>query len=419
MKLCFASAVFWLNMINFHYLVIEINENYIYRLLNNSGNIKLRNIVSKDNVTRITVSYKDKERALSLLEKLNIDVRNIREEGLYTVITKFPIVKSAAFIIMIFTLLLMINSLFIWNISVQGNYSYTTSQITSFLKKINIREGIRKKEINSDKIEKEIRKKYDDISWVCAEVKGTNLIIHIKENYITEISVKEDKPYNIVSNRNGVIKSILVRKGKSMVKVGDTIKKGDILISGIVDVFDESEQKLFSKFTNADGDITGETLYNYKDKLKKTYFIREIKNKKNIYLPSISGYTWVREKNNKKKTVLCTENKIKAFGNYYLPFAILQYTITDYENIKKEYTKEQAKDILNKKLTYKLSILEQKGYKILKKNVKMIEEKDYYMLSGKIKCLEPLGAVSYIAAEQINEIESENRQLQETTLNTD
>lgn len=419
MKLYFANSFFsFFRLTNFHYIIIQINENYIYRFLNNSGNIKLRNIKSKDNITKITINYRDKENVLSLLEKLNIQVLNVEEDGTFTHLTRFPVVKSGVIILIIFILLLMINSLFIWNITVEGNYSYTKSQITSFLKRINIQEGIRKKEIDSDRIEKEIRKQYNDISWVCAEVKGTNLIIHIKENYITEISVKEDKPYNIISNRDGVIKSILVRKGKSTVKAGDTVKKGDILISGIVDVYDESEQKLFSRLCNADGDIIGEIVSDYKDSLNKKYFVKEIKKTRNLYLPSMTGYTWIKEGNNTNKTVLCTENKLKAFGNYYLPFTIQKYTITNYEKIEKEYTKEQAQSILNNQLTYKLSILEQKGYKIIEKNVKINEEKNSYTLSGKITCLEPIGKVSYIDSKQINQIESENKQLEETTLNT-
>ena len=44
----------------FHYIVIKINENHIYRFINNTGKIKLRDIHSKDGITEITFNYKDK-----------------------------------------------------------------------------------------------------------------------------------------------------------------------------------------------------------------------------------------------------------------------------------------------------------------------------------------------------------------------
>ena len=40
--------------------------------------------------------------------------------------------------------------------------------------------------------------------------------------------------------------------------------------------------------------------------------------------------------------------------------------------------------------------MEQKGYKIIEKNVRIDKNMDSYVLSGKITCLEPLGMVSYI-----------------------
>ena len=169
----------------FHYIVIKINENHIYRFINSTGKIKLRDIHSKDGITEITVNYKDKNKVLDIAEKMGIKILDIKEKGTYTYITRLPVVKSVTFILAVFTLLLIINSHFIWNIDVEGNYSYTSTQIMRFLNKMDVKEGMRKNRINSDEIEKEIRRKYNDISWVCAEVKGTNLIVHIKENYIT------------------------------------------------------------------------------------------------------------------------------------------------------------------------------------------------------------------------------------------
>lgn len=397
----------------FHYIVIKINENHIYRFINSTGKIKLRDIHSKDGITEITVNYKDKNKVLDIAEKMGIKILDIKEKGTYTYITRLPVVKSVTFILAVFTLLLIINSHFIWNIDVEGNYSYTSTQIMRFLNKMDVKEGMRKNRINSDEIEKEIRRKYNDISWVCAEVKGTNLIVHIKENYITEISVKEDKPYDLIANRDCTIKSILVRKGKGVVKAGDKVKKGDVLISGIVDVFNESGEKIFTKLCNADGDVVGLTTLSYNDKISDTYFVKNIKHKRTYYAPLVAGYTWNIKNNDKNETVVKSERNFKTFGNFYLPFGMEKYVVTKFEKEKRNYTKEEAKKKLYDRFNYKMSILEQKGYKILEKNVKIDKEKNHYVFSGTIKCLEPLGKVSYIESEKISEIESENNK--ETT----
>ena len=386
-----------------HFCRVEIDSKYIYRLLNNSGEISLRKIRTENNVTSFIIDYKDKEYLKQRLNELNINILKWEDKGLYANIVNFPVIKLLAGITMIFVLLMAINSMFIWQISVDGNYSYSDNQIINFVHKQEIKEGIVKANIDCDKIEKELRKNFNDISWVCAEIKGTNLIIHIKENYITEISVKEDKPYDIVANRDGQITSVLVRSGKAMVKVGDNVKKGDVLISGVVDVFDESGEKLFSKFCNSDGDIVGKTVYNYKDELKMKYTKKVTIKKKNLYLPSAFDYKWLKIAKNNKKDIIYSEKKLKMFGNFYLPLSIQKYTIIKYKKEPSEYTENQALGILNNKLLYKLSIMEQKGYKILKKDVKINKEKDSYVLTGKITCREPLGMVSYIDVNQYSE----------------
>lgn len=383
-----------------HFYRVEIESRYIYRVLNSSGDINLRKIQIDEEKASFEVDYKDIENLKIILNNLNINILHLTEKGAYVKIINFPVIKSFVCILMIFVLIMSVNSLFIWNISVDGNYTYSNNQIISFLHSKKIVEGMKKSKISCDSIEKAVRKKFEDVSWVCAEIKGTNLIVHIKENYITEISTKEDKPYDIISNRDGKITSLLVRQGKAAVKVGDTVKKGDVLISGVVDVTDESEQKLFTKFCTADGDIMAETIYQYSDSIEIDYEKKIRKNTKTIYLPTAFGYKWMNLTKSKNKDIIYSEKQMKIFGNFYLPLSIQKYTFIKYNKEAALRTKEQAAQLLNNKLLYKLAVMEQKGYKILKKDVKIYKEKESYVLKGTITCREPLGAVSYIDTEQ-------------------
>lgn len=387
----------------FHFCKFEIESRYIYRLLNNTGKIKLRNIIVGEENTEFIADYRDLEELKKILAELKIDILSFEEKGLYVKIVNFPVIKITVAVFAIFILIMAINSLFIWKISVDGNYSYSDNQIINFIHSKNIKEGITKAKVACDSLEKEIRRKFNDISWVCVEIKGTNLIVHVKENYITEISVQEDEPYDLVANKDGKIVSILVRKGKALVKAGDTVKSGDTLISGVVDVFDEAGQKLFHNFCNADGDIIAQTVYKYKDSLKIKHKVKNNTDEKTYYLPSLLGYKWIKPDSKNNKDVICSDNTLKFFGNYYLPISIQKYTVCKYEDTTEEYTQNQADDILNQKLLDKLSIMEQKGYKIVKKNVKIKKTNDSYVLEGEITCNEPLGKVSYIDIKEIEE----------------
>ena len=58
---------------------------------------------------------------------------------------------------------------------------------------------------------------------------------------------------------------------------------------------------------------------------------------------------------------------------------------------------------LNNKFNNKMFVMEQKGYKIIQKNVKIKKTMDSYALCGKITYNKPIGKVSYIDVKKIEE----------------
>ena len=126
----------------FHSYDIEINENYIYRLLNNTIQIKIRNIKSENNVTVFTIDSDDYEELIKIAGKLKIRILNSRERGICVFLTKFSVIKAVICTVLIFLMLIIVNSKFIWKISVDGNYSYTSKQIIEYVNKNKIKEGM-------------------------------------------------------------------------------------------------------------------------------------------------------------------------------------------------------------------------------------------------------------------------------------
>ena len=60
-------------------------------------------------------------------------------------------------------------------------------------------------------------------------------------------------------------------------------------------------------------------------------------------------------------------------------------------------------DSINNKFNNKMFVMEQKGYKIIQKNVKIEKTMDSYALCGKITYNKPIGKVSYIDVKKIEE----------------
>jgi len=82
--------------------------------------------------------------------------------------------------------------------------------------------------------EKYLINKIPYLTWVGIHTKGTRIEIEIVEKILPDPGEKDKTPGNIVALKDGVIKEILVMKGQPLVSPGDTVAKGEVLISGII-----------------------------------------------------------------------------------------------------------------------------------------------------------------------------------------
>ena len=176
------------------------------------------------------------------------------------------------------------SSFYIWDIELNGNYQISQDVFTTFLKQEEIAIGMPKKNLDIETLEKEIRKKFPKIIWTSAKLDGTKLQIDIKENdapIITEIK-EESAPKDLAAEYEGVIVSMIVRKGVPKVSIGDTVQKGDVLVEGKIPIFNEDGTVRAYQYAAADADIILEYTKKFRtslsfDYVKKEYTGREKK----------------------------------------------------------------------------------------------------------------------------------------------
>lgn len=148
----------------------------------------------------------------------------------------------------------------IWNIEVIGNEKTKTEDIIQVLEKENIKNGIIKYNIDKDYIKYLLLDQFDHISFLSVEIKGTKLILDVKEQDLPPEKINIDTPCNIIANKKGIIIKTIARNGNSVVRKGDIVKKGQILITGIIS--DEySEEDIF---VHAEGEVLAKTVYQYR-----------------------------------------------------------------------------------------------------------------------------------------------------------
>lgn len=133
-----------------------------------------------------------------------------------------------------------------------------------------------KSRISCADIVKEIRREYNDIVWVSASIDGSRLKVQIKENEDTfredtDDGSGEEHPTDLIAETDGVITQIVTRSGVPQVHAGDTVKAGDLLVSGRIEVLDDSGEVVGYQYQRSDADVFADTQIEYADSIPLTW----------------------------------------------------------------------------------------------------------------------------------------------------
>ena len=122
-----------------------------------------------------------------------------------------------------------------------------------------------------DKIQQNIlNNNKEKLEWISITKVGMKYIIRCEERKIKEIN-KESGYRNIVAKKDAYITKIISTKGVNLVRSGEYVKKGDVLISGEIKLYEEVKGD-----TLATGYVYGNVWYNVqlsipKEENKKEY----------------------------------------------------------------------------------------------------------------------------------------------------
>lgn len=268
-------------------------------------------------------------------------------------------------------------SLFVWDIEYQGNLTYTDDMLGHYLESLDIRRGIRKRNVSCEDLEASLRNQFNGITWVSARVSGTRLYIHIKENEVPlEIPVKDESPCDLIAAYDGVITSLIVRSGIALVRPGDTVEKGQILVSGRVPITNDSGEATAERQVHSDADITARIVRTETRELSLWHKceIPTGRVRKGLMV-SVFEHSFVWLFPNFRKTewkTVMEEETLCLFGDFYLPLQyglISSFEVAPYD---KKYTEMELLEIAEE---YKNEITEnliEKGVQIIENNVKIL-----------------------------------------------
>ena len=145
---------------------------------------------------------------------------------------RYGVFLALFFLILTFAL----SARLVWDVRIEGNELLSEYAVESALTDAGFRVGASWSRIDKKRIEASVLSANPEIAWISLSRRGTVAYVRIIESENVGISESPAPLYsNIVADRDGVIEEITVSCGEAVVKVGDVVREGDILISGVVD----------------------------------------------------------------------------------------------------------------------------------------------------------------------------------------
>lgn len=232
------------------FLKISVKGEFVERLLNlfAVNNITIWEIIQKENELTFYIKIKDFKKIRRIKNKNKIKIKILKKIGVPFYLNRYKARYGLAVGFVVFMLILKILGLFVWDIEIIGNVQ-NTDAVLKQCAELNIKNGSLTTSLDLPILKEQLLLKSNNLAWGSINAEGSRITINV-----TEIKNKreEKQPANIVAVCDGIIKKISVSSGQAEVLIGQPVIKGQILISGTVQGFNNTD------FVQADGEVLAE-----------------------------------------------------------------------------------------------------------------------------------------------------------------
>lgn len=344
----------------------------------------------KNCIITLKVGIKAFKKLRLIAKKTRCRLRIKEKRGLPFIFHRYRKRKIFAAGCIVFLGMVYLLSSFVWTVEVYGNKKLPSRQIIDSLSLVGFKTGIWKPFVDTERITNKMMIRMPELAWISIDISGTRAIIEVSERVMPPPMIEKDIPCNIIAVKDGVITSIVVRAGSPMVKVGDTVKKGDLLVAGMV----ESKDKVI-RHVHAMADVGARTWYEETGKalLSRTKMVRtglvECKYSIKIF-NKIIGFGNIKPPAGDYD--LEQDIKQAALGrNYPLPFGIIVHRYFEKKSVRENISMGQAKEEAMNEAWEKIEILLPDNENITDKKFYVEPSKKAVNVRILVECLEQIG----------------------------
>lgn len=289
--------------------------------------------------------------------------------------------------------LMILSGQFVWDVRITGNERVTDAEIRAELRACGLYPGSYIPNLHAGELENRVLIASEKLSWISIYLDGTVATVQVIEHTPTPEEEDLSRPANLIATADGQIETVEIYRGNCVVKHGQAVRKGELLVSGLYD-----SSVLGYRYTRAAGMVyartektfTVEIPLSYEEKIFESTKYREITLhffdfSLNIFKNSGNSHTTC--------DIIRDEKSLDAIGLYGVPVGITVLHDLPYSYHRTERTPEQALECAYAELDRRLSVLSQDA-QLLSKTIKTTLTDSALILECTVNCLENIAVQS-------------------------
>ncbi len=304
--------------------------------------IPIFNVVQKNELTyRIRIHRRDYSRLSDILLRQGNHLKIIQKWGLY-----WPL--KALFcrpVLMVLILFLLCSSLYIpsriFFITVEGNTSIPDQVILSAAEDCGIRFAASRKLVRSEKVKNALLASVPQLQWAGINTAGCRAVISVRERTDEEALSERHIVSSLIADRDGYILSATVTSGTPHCAPGDTVTKGQVLISGYTDC------GICIRTARAEGEIIAQTNRKIDAFMPADHVFTEAASKRKYKISMIIGKKRINLWKDSRISDACCGRMYEEYyvslpGGFQLPIAVCVDQFWEYEQKEETISEEEA-----------------------------------------------------------------------------
>ncbi len=293
-------------------------------------------------------------------------------------------------ILLLVTLILFLPSRVLF-VRVDGNQTVPSNLILDAARESGIRFGASRRLVRSEQVKNALLAAVPQLQWAGVNTSGCVATISVQERSVPENSVPEHQVTSIVAARDGYILSGTAIRGNALFRPGQTVREGEVLISGYTDC------GLCIQATQAEGEILAQT-----------------RRSLTVVTPTQASFRTEIQRTKKNYSLLLGKKRINFWkdsgnvspgcgrmyqeyyatlpGGFTLPIALCVDTVSFYDTVPWEIPQTEAEASLHSFAGNYLSGQMVAG-QILNRSEIVFPMDGFYQLEGEYVCKEMIGRV--------------------------